>query len=351
VTEPSAPGSAPDAGAGPKPVSDVGPKPVSDAGPKPAPDAGPKPAPDGGSKQAQAQPPPLLARSRLDRAAHHRTDAEWQREAWAKARVLVIDEGRALVRGDTLVLLDAAQAPEGERYFLGVDDDGTPYFAVAAETPDAPDTKKRDLRQIGHRLDARDAGLLTTAVSLANWHVRHPYSPLSGEPTTVAEAGWTRVSDDGAATFWPRTDPAVIVLIHDGEPGPQGRCLLGHNAAWTAPQWQNRYSCLAGFVEPGESAEATVAREVREEVGIEVRDIRYVASQPWPFPGSLMLGFEALADPDAELRLDPAEIAHARWFTRTEIGAALAGDEGDFGLPASVSIAHYLVSRWQRETR
>jgi NAD+ diphosphatase len=300
----------------------------------------------GGSAVSAAAEPPLLSRSRLDRAAHRRLDPEWQREAWGRGKVLVIDEGRALVRDDALVLLDAADAPEGERYFLGVDEAGTPYFAVAAETPDLPDTRKRDLRQAGYRLGARDAGLLTTAVALANWHVRHPYSPLSGRATILAEAGWTRVTDDGAETFWPRTDPAVIVLINDGVAGPEGRCLLGHNAAWTAPGWENRYSCLAGFVEPGESAEATVAREVREEVGIEVRQIRYVASQPWPFPGSLMLGFEALADPEAELRLEPAEIAHARWFSRVEIARALAGEPTGFGLPTSVSIAHYLVRRW-----
>jgi NAD+ diphosphatase len=294
------------------------------------------------------EPPPSLSRSRLDRAAHRRLDPGWQREAWNKAKVLVIDEGRALVRDNALVLLDAAQSPDGERYFLGVDEAGTPYFAVAAETPDLPDTTKRDLRQVGHRLDARDAGLLTAAVALANWHVRHPHSPLSGRPTNVAEAGWTRVTDDAEETFWPRTDPAVIVLINDGLPGPAGCCLLGHNAAWTAPGWANRYSCLAGFVEPGESAEATVAREVREEVGIEVRDIRYVASQPWPFPGSLMLGFEARADPSTKLRLEPAEIAHARWFSREEIDRALAGEPSDFGLPAPVSIAHYLIHRWCR---
>ena len=289
---------------------------------------------------------PLLSRSQLDRAAHRRLDPAWLEEAWPKARIIVIDEGRTLIRDDALVLLDAAQAPDGERYFLGVDEDGTPYFAVAAETPEIPDTRKRDLRQVGHRLAARDAGIMVAAVALANWHVRHAYSPLSGAPTRIGEAGWTRVTDDGSETFWPRTDPAVIMLVHDGVAGPDGRCLLGHNAAWTMPGWEHRYSCLAGFVEPGESAEASVAREVLEEVGIEVRDIRYVSSQPWPFPGSIMLGFHALADPAAELRTDPAEITHARWFTRAEIRAVLADEPADFGLPSSVSIAHYLVQTW-----
>jgi NAD+ diphosphatase len=289
---------------------------------------------------------PLLSRDGLDRSAHRRTDQAWLDEAWAKARVVVVDEGRVLVRDDALVFLDAGQAPDGERYFLGVDDDEVPYFAVAAETPEIPGAKKRDLRGVGLTLSARDVGIVATAVALANWHVRHAYSPLSGQATTLGEAGWTRVSDDGSETLWPRTDPAVIMLVHDGVDGPDGRCLLGHNAAWKTPGWENRYSCLAGFVEPGESAEMSVAREVFEEVGVEVRDITYVSSQPWPFPGSIMLGFHAVADPEAELTFEPTEISHARWFTREEIRAVLAGEPRDFGLPTPISIAHYLVETW-----
>jgi NAD+ diphosphatase len=289
---------------------------------------------------------PLLSRGGLDRAAHRRTDPAWLDEAWAKARVVVVDEGRVLVRDDALVFLDAAQAPDGERYFLGVDDDETPYFAVAAETPEIPGAKKRDLRGVGLALSPRDVGIMATAVALANWHVRHAYSPLSGQATTLGEAGWTRVSDDGSETLWPRTDPAVIMLVHDGVDGPDGRCLLGHNAAWNTPGWENRYSCLAGFVEPGESAEMSVAREVFEEVGVAVRDVTYVSSQPWPFPGSIMLGFHAVADPEAELTFEPTEISHARWFTRAEIRAVLAGEPRDFGLPTPISIAHYLVETW-----
>lgn len=289
---------------------------------------------------------PLLSRGGLDRAALRRTDSAWLDEAWAKARVVVVDEGRVLVRDNALVFLDAAQAPAGERYFLGIDDDEVPYFAVAAETPSVEGAVKRDLRGVGLKLSARDVGIVATAVALANWHVRHAYSPLSGQPTVLGEAGWTRASDDGSETLWPRTDPAVIMLVHDGVAGPTGRCLLGHNAAWTMPGWENRYSCLAGFVEPGESAEMSVAREVFEEVGIEVRDITYVSSQPWPFPGSIMLGFHAVADPDVELTFEPTEISHARWFTREEIRAVLADEPADFGLPTAISIAHYLVETW-----
>jgi NAD+ diphosphatase len=296
--------------------------------------------------------PPLVAGGGFDRAAHRRTDAEWLAQAWKDAQVIVVDEGRVLVHDDPvrLVLLpsDAVDAPE--RYFLGQDAQGRAFFAVSgrldAAEPAAPEGARRaTLRDVGHLLSQGEAGLFMTGVALVNWHVRHGYSPRTGRPTTAGEGGWTRVSEDGD-TIWPRTDPAVIVLVHDGVDGPQGRCLLGHNAAWTTPGWVRRYSCLAGFVEPGESAEATVEREIAEEVGITVRQARYVASQAWPFPGSLMLGFTAVADPADELHPDAAEIADARWFTRAEIAQVYSGQRKDFGLPPPPSIAHYLVRQW-----
>lgn len=296
------------------------------------------------------QPP--LARTTLNRAAHRRTDGAWLAEAYKRGRVLVIDVaggGRALVRSDdTLVLFDPDQitpGPPEERMFLGLVDGDTPVFAVIGELPDEPGARPADLRRAGHLLGDRDLGLLTTAAALGHWHVRHPFSSHTGLPTTATDGGWVRTDPDGGQS-WPRTDPAMIVLVHDGVPGPRGRCLLGNNAGWPA-SWRRRYSCLAGFVEPGESAEAAVAREVDEEVGVPVRAITYAGSQAWPFPGSLMLGFFALADPDRPLRLDPTEIADARWFTRTELAAALTGgDDAPFGLPMSASIAHYLITRW-----
>jgi len=289
---------------------------------------------------------PPLARGGFDRAAHRRRDPQWQAAAWERSRVIVVDEGKVLVRDGSLVLLDPASAPDGERYFLGVDDADVPFFAVAAELPTVDGARPSTIREVGHSLPERDGGLFITAVALANWHVRHPYSPVSGRLTTPGEAGWTRVTEDSAEILWPRTDPAVIVVVHDGVSGPEGRCLLGSNAAWTTPDGVPRYSCLAGFVEPGESAETTVVREVAEEVGVEVRDVRYVASQPWPFPGSLMLGFSARTEPDAPVRLDPEEMADARWFTRPEIAGALAGAADDFRLPMAASIAYFLISEW-----
>lgn len=301
---------------------------------------------------------PPLARSTLDRAAHRRQDADWLAAAWPRSRVVLVDTvsgGRTLVdEGDALVLLEPKEAPEvdaAERLFLGVEPDGTPVFAIDAPLPEQNGARAVNLRDIGHLLSDRDAGLFTTAVALAHWHAGHPYSPATGLPTTVAEGGWTRVDESGAQV-WPRTDPAMIVLVNDDVPGPEGRCLLGNNAAWGSGATIRRFSCLAGYVEPGESAESAVVREVAEEVGVAVRHIRYEASQSWPFPGSLMLGFTAYADPNQPIRVDPTEIAHARWFTRQEIGSVLAGgvvDAGDgarVGLPPPSSIAHFLIDLW-----
>jgi NAD+ diphosphatase len=285
----------------------------------------------------------------LDRAAHRRTDPDWLEAAWRKARVFVVDDGHVVVEGDEeprLVYVDPAGAPEGERFFLGEEEDGTAYFAVAADVTAPAGARRVDLRQLGYRLSDLESALFITAVALANWHARHPYSPLSGSLTSAGEAGWTRVTADGEETLWPRTDPAVIMLVHDGVDGPDGRCLLGCNAAWPTAGRVRRYSTLAGFVEPGESAEAAVAREVDEEVGVKIVDSRYVASQPWPFPGSLMLGFHALAAPDAVIEVDANEILEARWFTRAEIGAVIDGSSTDFGLPFGASIAHFLLIEW-----
>jgi NAD+ diphosphatase len=298
-----------------------------------------------------------LARSGLDRAAELRTDQAWLAAAWADpaTRVLLVSRGRALATGDVvpaLVLVSPADAGgfagngtgaaagETERYLLGVAADGTAYFALAAaELPDpAGGARPAGLREVGALLSDRDAGLLVHAVALEQWHRTHRYCARCGTPTGVEAAGHLRRCPACGAEHYPRTDPAVIVLITD----PSGRCLLGRQESWPP----RRYSVFAGFVEPGESLEQAVVREMAEEVGVQVNDVRYVASQPWPFPSSLMLGFTARTE-DPTLRLDGEEISDARWYRRDELRAVV--DDGSVLLPSAVSIARRLVEDWYGE--
>jgi len=284
---------------------------------------------------------PALARGTHDRAAHRRGDEEWLAAAWARAKVLVV------APDGTVPVLDSAAGPRlryvepstvdgaGGRCFLG-EHGGTPYFAVPADAAGAAAGQVpagwRGLREVGAELADLEAGLLATAVALVGWHARHPRCPRCGEPTEVTEAGWSRQCARDGSQHWPRTDPAVIMLVHDGA----DRCILGRKVVWPL----GRYSILAGFVEPGESLEAAVAREVAEEVGVAVTDIRYLASQPWPFPASLMLGFSARVVGDPTPRVDGTELAEARWFTRDEIRG------GTIRLPPLASIAHAIIATW-----
>ncbi|MGH3120243.1 MAG: NAD(+) diphosphatase [Streptosporangiaceae bacterium] len=202
-----------------------------------------------------------------------------------------------------------------------------------------PGLRPADLREAAALLNDRDAGLFTHAVALANWHATHTHCPRCGTPTVTVAAGHAqRCPADGSEHF-PRIDPAVIMLVTD----PDDRCLLARNRRWP----ERRVSILAGFVEPGESAEQAVAREVGEETGIVVARVRYVGSQPWPMPQSLMLGFRASASGDLELRVDDDEIAEAHWFSRDELRSALASRE--ILLPPPVSIAHRLIESWYGE--
>jgi NAD+ diphosphatase len=285
-----------------------------------------------------------LARSATDRSAEHRTDDAWLTAAWAdpRTRVLRISEGRTLVDGDRIVYCSPDAAGAGERYFLGVDADDVSYFAVAQSAPlHAPlgsAAVLAGLREVGGRLDDRDAGLLVLAVGLANWHATHTHCPRCGSPTEVAVAGFVRRCPADASEHYPRTDPAIIVLVTDAT---GDRCLLGSSARWT----ERRFSTLAGFVEPGESAEAAVIREVAEESGVAVGDVDYLGSQPWPFPSSLMLGFTARAmSADAVPEADGEELVDVRWFTRAELEAGVG--DGSLGIPPSVSIARRLIEHW-----
>jgi NAD+ diphosphatase len=284
-----------------------------------------------------------LDRGTVDRVTEKRADQDWIDAAWKDPRTLVfvVSDGQALVRIDDeyaeLVLVPSAEAPAGLRMMLGQDADGVVYFAVNGELPPAPDgLRAATLREVGTLLGDRDAGLLTHAIALANWHDSHTHCPLDGTPTVPEPGGHaTRCPKDGTEHF-PRTDPAVIMLVTD----PDDRCLLARNAAWPG----RRVSILAGFVDPGESAEQAVVREVHEETGIKVGNVRYLGSQPWPMPRSLMLGFRADAPAGQVIAVDHDELAEAHWFSRDELLAAIKARE--IALPPSVSIARHIIEAW-----
>jgi NAD+ diphosphatase len=284
-----------------------------------------------------------LSRGTVDRVTHMRTDAGWLAAAWAdpRTRVLVVSKGSALVRQDDervgLIFVSPGRAPGGTRFLLGQDADGIVYFGVSADLPGGLDgVRAASLREVGTLLGDRDAGLFTHAVALANWHDTHTHCPLDGTPTVPDPAGHSAVCPADGSEHFPRTDPAVIMLITD----PDDRCLLARNAAWPG----RRVSILAGFVEPGESAEQAVIREVAEETGIKVTNVRYVGSQPWPMPRSLMLGFRADAPAGQAIVVDHTEIAEASWFSREELRAALEARK--LGVPPPVSIARHIIESW-----
>jgi len=289
--------------------------------------------------------PPVLSRGAVDRAAEHRTDDAWLALAWSeRGRVLVLDDQlRTAVDRDaggaSLRWVASERVLPPDALFLGVDDDAA-YFCVigAAELAgqELAGQELAGLREVGSLLGDRDAGLLVHAVALQAWHERHPRCPRCGAPTELRQGGHVRVCPEDGSEHYPRTDPAMIVLVTtpDGD-----KAVLGRAAGWRG----RMMSCLAGFVEPGESAEQCVVREVREEVGLEVNGVVYSTSQPWPFPSSLMLAFRAVAD-EAPLHPDPAEIAEARWVTRAELRQGIA--DGGLMVPPVVSVARKLIDDW-----
>lgn len=229
--------------------------------------------------------------------------------------------------------------------FLGRDAAGAPVVVATTGRREDPWPGLPDgwlsLREVGATLPAPDAELLTVTVSLSRF-LGERFCPRCGSEGRIAMAGWARRCTGCGAELFPRTDPAVIVAIEsvDGT-----RLLLGANAAWQG----RMYSCFAGFVEAGESLEKAVHREIEEEAGVRLSEVRYVASQPWPYPRSLMLGFRARASDDGDARPDGTEIVDVRWFTREEIREGLEG-RAEFGLPGAVSIAHRLIRDWAEET-
>jgi len=299
-----------------------------------------------------------LARSAVDRDYLARNRPELFDELWTNpaTRVLVMQDGGVLLHqgeaatGGQLKLLPVEAVPSAKlRVYLGSSTEvsnyepaGTPIVlavlsknAAALIEPDA--NNWHQLRKTGSGLSDRDAGLFAQALALANWHSKHEYCSTCGTPTVIEQGGWVRRCFKDDIESYPRTDPAIIVAVIDD----QERILLGSQGIWE----DNRWSILAGFVEPGESLEAAVKREMFEESGLQVSNPQYLGSQSWPFPYSLMLGFTAKAEGTTHFKADGIEIEKLRWFSREEIRAEASG----LLLPGRISIARAIIELWYGE--
>ena len=301
--------------------------------------------------------------SGLDRAAHLRGDAGAMSALLARGQVLALWRGKPLVvNGNRLAWVPGDHpvlATNGSEFlFLGMDQDiacfaadisawqpvddaqaaGGSFLDFSEQThPDLPpDHAFMDLRATMVQLSARDAELAAMAKAVLSWHRSHAFCSACGAASVMRNAGWQRGCPACNAQHFPRTDPVVIMLVTHGN-----QVLLGRSAAWP----EGMYSLLAGFVEPGETIEAAVRREVAEETGIRVGEVRYLASQPWPFPASLMIGCAADAISSA-IVIDPTELEAALWISREDMVGVMAGEHPVIKASRSGSIAHFLLANW-----
>ncbi|MBU3707361.1 MAG: NAD(+) diphosphatase [Mycobacterium sp.] len=291
---------------------------------------------------------PVLSRVGADRADTLRTDVDAGIAGWPDALLLRVDNrGQVLIVDGQLVLgaaSDIADTPPADAVFLGRMPDGRHVWAVRAALDAVDHATVIDPRRTSAPFDDVSAQLVASAMALLNWHEQAGFSAIDGSPTRPIRAGWARRNPLTGYEEFPRIDPAVICLVHDGG----DRAVLARQTVWPP----RLFSLLAGFVEAGESFETCVVREVAEEIGLDVRDVTYLGSQPWPFPRSLMVGFHAIGDPEQDFAFRDGEIAEAAWFTRAEVRAAL--EEGDWSsestsrllLPGSISIAREIIESW-----
>jgi NAD+ diphosphatase len=288
----------------------------------------------------------VFAGAFVDRSGHRRKDAQWLREIFAapEACFAPVWGGRCLVQGEPprIAFIGHRQADSltspGNVVFLGMFRE-RPAFAFEIESDEAPFAEAgqfHDLRYLGSVLPPEEANLVAHAIALVNWHRMQKHCGYCGSPMRPTAGGnsLTCASAGCDREIFPRVDPAIIVLV-----SREDRCLLGRQSSWP----EGRYSTLAGFVEPGESLEDAVRREVLEETGVMVGDVRYHSSQPWPFPSSLMLGFVAAAESDG-IELVDGELEDARWFTRKECRSGFPK------LPFRLSIARRLVDDWLEDS-
>ena len=294
--------------------------------------------------------------SPIDRGSDLRTDAAKLEQLWKKAQIIQLVDARLSATNDALTFIDARAVSElsdsfveGERFFLGISrDDDQPYFAWRTTWINQPiddgsgDFEKdkyqgfKTLREVGGNLDAEDLTLAMHAVGLANWHENHTHCSKCGAQTVSNLGGSVRVCVEDSTQHHPRTDPAVIVLVRDAD----DRILLGHQPIWP----EKRFSTFAGFVETGESFEECVSREVFEEAGIYPSQVKYITSQPWPFPASIMIAFEAFAERPQDARPDGQEITAVRWLSRDEMKQTVAS--GEILLPPGISVARRMIESW-----
>ena len=286
-----------------------------------------------------------LARFDTDRAAALRSDPEWLSRVWSaqNTRVLVLSEGNVPVTDDVSLIWvkpDAIDldfdAVEQCAVLLGLDADHT-YIALVNDRTTIDAVAWVSLRGIGAQLSARDVGLAIAAVAMNSWHGSHSYCPKCGNATVLTQAGWARRCAHDNSDHYPRTEPAMIAAVNDAD----DRILLGRRNEWP----EGWFSTLAGFVEAGESVEACVIREVLEESGVHIApsSLRYLGSQPWPFPASLMLGYRATAI-STDIAREEAEMAEVRWYSKAEFEAACCDES--LRLPNNSTIAFHLIQHW-----
>ena len=287
----------------------------------------------------------------LDRASELRSDEAALDRLWSSAKIIRVSNSKLATDGKSLLFLSAAEVEEliaskvftsGDKYFLGIDPASkVAYFAwdcdeVGLSAGETSTEGLASLRELGGTLDEFELGISMQATALSNWHRSHPHCSKCGAETKSTLGGSVRVCVKDQSQHHPRTDSAVIVLVKDKD----DRILLGHQPIWP----DGRFSTFAGFLEPGETFEQCVEREVFEESGVKVNEIKYLGSQPWPFPASIMIAFSAVVDDPSTAKADGVEITEVRWFSRAELKSSVA--DGSLLLPPTISVARKMIAMW-----
>ena len=287
----------------------------------------------------------------LDRASELRSDEAALDRLWSAAKIIRVSNSKLATDGKSLLFLSATEVEEliaskvftsGDKYFLGIDTASkVAYFAwdcdeVGLSAGETSTEGLASLRELGGTLDEFELGISMQATALSNWHRSHPHCSKCGAETKSTLGGSVRVCVKDQSQHHPRTDSAVIVLVKDKD----DRILLGHQPIWP----DGRFSTFAGFLEPGETFEQCVEREVFEESGVKVNEIKYLGSQPWPFPASIMIAFSAVVDDPSTAKADGVEITEVRWFSRDDLKSSVA--DGSLLLPPTISVARKMIAMW-----